>query len=123
MNRFVSGLVLAALMLAVAASPAAAQRDKNTGQRTLQGEVTGHQDAPLEKAVVYLKNTKTLAVRTKFTGPDGKYEFNALAPNIDYEIYAVYAEEKSDTKTLNGFDTRPKAQINLHIGVDAAKKP
>lgn len=122
MNRLVTGLIVTALMIALA-PPASAQRGKDptTQPRSLQGEVTGHQDAPLEKAVVYLKNTKTLAVRSYIVASDGKYQFNSLAPNIDYEVYAEYGGEKSDTKTLNGFDTRPKAQINLHIGVDAKK--
>ena len=121
MKRLLTGLFVTALLLALAA-PASAQRGKDqTGQRSLQGEVTGHQDAPLEKAVVYLKNTKTLTVRSYIVGPDGKYQFNSLAPNIDFEVYAEYGGEKSDTKTLNGFDTRPKAQINLRIAVDAKK--
>ena len=122
MKRLLTGLFVAALMLVLLA-PASAQRGKDqTGQRSLLGEVTGHQDAPLEKAVVYLKNTKTLTVRSYIVGPDGKYQFNSLAPNIDYDVYAEYSGEKSDTKALNGFDTRPKAQINLRIGVDAKKQ-
>ena len=123
MKRLLTGMFVAALLCALA-YPVTAQlrgKDPTTQPRSLQGSVMGKQDAPLEKAVVYLKNTKTLNVRSYIVGPDGKYQFNSLAPNIDYEVHAEYEGEKSDTKTLNGFDTRPKAQINLRIGIDPKK--
>jgi carboxypeptidase family protein len=107
-----------ALMAAVLAAPAAAQRNKDQSpSRSLQGQVMGKDDAPLEKAVVYLKNTNSLQVRTYITSPDGQYQFNALSPNVDYEIYADFQGQRSDTKTLSSFDSRPKATINLHVSV------
>lgn len=87
--------------------------------RTLDGVVMGKADAPLSGAVVYLKNTKTLAVKSLYSGDDGGYRFNALAPNTDYEVFAEYKGKKSDTKTMSSFDSRPNVRINLHI--DSAK--
>ncbi len=105
-------IVISALLtlVAVFAIPASAQ---NT--RTLQGQVMKSGDAPLAGAIVYLKNTKTLAVRSFTSDERGNYRFPSLSPNVDYEVYAVHEGVKSDTKTLSAFDTRPLATINLRV--------
>src|SRR6266508_3857926 len=56
--------------------------------RTLVGEVMDKSDNPLPNAIVYLKNTKTLAVKTYIAQQDGNYRFHALSPNVDYEVHA-----------------------------------
>ena len=91
--------------------PAAAQQQT----RSLQGQVTNSATAPIPSAVVYLKNTKTLSVKTYIADDKGMYRFNALSPNIDYEVYAEKDGKKSDTKTLSSFDSRRQATINLKI--------
>jgi hypothetical protein len=83
--------------------------------RIVQGQVMKGGDAPLPGAVVYLKNTKTLAIRTFVSDDKGNYRFASLSPNVDYEIYAEYKGAKSDTKTLSAFDSRPTATINLKV--------
>ena len=83
--------------------------------RSLQGQVINDADAAVPGAIVYLKNTKTLAVKTFFADKDGRYRFNALSPNIDYEVYAEHDGKKSDTKTLSSFDSRKQATSNLKI--------
>ena len=70
---------------------------------------------PLPGAVVYLKNTKTLAIRTFVSDGTGNYRFASLSPNVDYEVYADFKGSKSDTKTLSAFDSRPTATINLKV--------
>ena len=110
-------LMLIALLLA---GVAAAQKQKDQGnQRSLQGQVMGRHDAPLGNAVVYLKNAKTLAVRTLYADANGQYSFNALSPTANYEVYAEYNGKKSETRTLSTFDSRAKANINLHVDVAA----
>jgi hypothetical protein len=93
------------------------KKDRESQLRTLDGLVMGKGDAPLAGAVVYLKNTKTLAVKSLYTGEDGLYRFNALSPNTDYEVFAEYKGKRSDTKTLSSFDSRAAARINLKIDV------
>jgi len=56
--------------------------------RTLTGTVLDKSDKPIPNAVVYLKNTKTLAVKTYIAQTDGTYRFPELSPNVDYDIYA-----------------------------------
>jgi energy-converting hydrogenase Eha subunit E len=108
----VAAVALVALVL-LAAGPALA--DNPPQVRSLQGQVVDNNDAPIGGAVVYLKNTKTLAVKTFIAGKDGTYRFNALSPSVDYEVYAEADGKKSDTKTLSSFDTQKQARINLKI--------
>ena len=89
--------------------------DKEPQVRTLTGQVMNQQDKPLAESIVYLKNTKTMAVKTFIAGADGIYRFNALSPNVDYEVYAEHNGKRSDTKTLSSFDSRKTATINLKI--------
>ncbi|MFB3814828.1 MAG: carboxypeptidase regulatory-like domain-containing protein [Terriglobales bacterium] len=110
----------AALILVALTFAGFAQAQKNQPQmRELLGHVTDRADAPLPNAIVYLKNTRTLTVKTFITGNDGKYRFPSLAQNVDYDVYAEYQGKRSDTKTLSSFDSRTQAYINLKV--DASK--
>jgi len=83
--------------------------------RTLTGVVLDKGDAPVSNAVVYLKNMKSLAVKTVIAGNDGTYRFPELSPNVDYEVYAQREGKKSGTKVLSQFDDRQKANMVLRI--------
>jgi hypothetical protein len=111
--------LLIALALPLAAKPlslaATTADDRQSGSRTLIGFVFDKNDKPLPNAVVYLKNTKTLAVKTFIADGEASYRFHALSPNVDYEVWAEFQGKKSDTKTLSSFDTRPNARINLKV--------
>jgi hypothetical protein len=90
-------------------------RDRGPQPRLLTGQVMNARDRPLANAIVYLKNTKTLAVKTYIADTHGMYRFASLAPNIDFEIFAEYRGKRSDTKTLSSFDNRGQSTINLRI--------
>ena len=116
-------LLAVALPLAMVAEPLAngipaRSDDKQPSSRTLVGFVFDRADKPLPNAIVYIKNTKTLTVRTFIAEGDASYRFHALSPNIDYEVWAEYQGKKSDTKTLSSFDTRPNARINLKVNTN-----
>jgi hypothetical protein len=100
---------------AAAATVAAPQRDRQPQMRTLSGTVSDGSGAALGGAVVYLKNTRTLAVKTYIAQDDGKYQFNSLAPNADYEVYAEHGGKRSGTKRLSSFDSRGQVIINLTV--------
>src|SRR5581483_8424719 len=105
---------LAAVPCALAAT-SAEMSDKEPQVRTLAGQVMNQDGKPLPDAIVYLKNNKTMAVKTFIAGQDGNYRFNALSPNVDYEVHAEHNGRKSDAKTLSSFDSRKTATINLKI--------
>lgn len=112
MKRLILAVALAAALPATVVSSTPAMAQQQT--RSLQGQVTDG-DAGAGNAIVYLKNTKTLAVKTFIADDKGMYRFNALSPNVDYEIYAEKDSKKSDTKTLSSFDSRKQATINLKL--------
>ena len=107
--------LIACCGLLVSATRAMAQRGSPNDSRTLIGHVMSSQDQPQQKAIVYLKNSKTLLIKTYITDADGSYRFPALAVNVDYEIYAEHEGLRSDTKTLSSFDSRKLANITLKL--------
>lgn len=87
-------------------------------QRVLTGVVMDKDDQPLVNAVVYLKNEKTLNVRSFFTQKDGTYRFPQLERNVDYEVYAEFDGKRSDKKTVSQFDDRTAPHLNLRINLN-----
>jgi len=86
--------------------------------KMLTGTVTDKGDKPITGAVVYLKNNKTLSVKSFFTEQNGSYRFPQLALNTDYEVYAEKDGKKSATKTISQFDNRYTPTINLQIDMN-----
>ena len=95
--------------------PPPPEKQKGPQLRSVSGRVTGGGDAPLKDSIVYIKNTRTLAVKTYIADDAGRYQFNALLPSVDYEIFAESKGKKSDTRTLSSFDSRKDVTINLKI--------
>jgi len=87
--------------------------------RILNGNVRDKSDSPLVGSIVYLKNTKSLAVKTYIADNDGAFHFHSLSPNIDYEVYAEFNGQRSGTKMLSSFDSRPV--VNMELKIDAKK--
>jgi hypothetical protein len=105
----------ALLAVPTAGATAVFQRGAQGEARTLVGHVLNDREQPLPKAIVYLKNTKNLAIKTYISEPDGTFRFSGLTPNIDYEVYAEHEGARSDTKTLSGFDSRKQVNVTLKI--------
>jgi hypothetical protein len=115
MRRF--WLVLAAVLL-LAVAPAGFAQSKKKGEdqnRSVKGAVRAADDQTVTGAVVQLKNTKTLQVRSFITKDDGTYYFLGLSPDIDYELRADFQGASSGTKTLSSFDSRKEAIINIKL--------
>lgn len=85
--------------------------------KMLSGTVQDKDDQTIAGAVVYLKNMKTLAVKTFFAQQDGTYRFPQLELNTDYEIYAEKDGKKSSVKTISQFDDRASPTVNLQINM------
>ena len=91
------------------------QKKSGEATRSVQGTVSAADDSPVNGAVVQLKNTKTLQIRSFITKEDGTYHFYDLSPDIDYELKADYQGASSSTKTLSSFDSRRQAVLNLKL--------
>jgi hypothetical protein len=116
-KRIVMGLVAAVALAGVVTLPAYGQKkDTNERQtRSVQGVVTNDGDTPLEGAVVQLKDTKSLQIRSFITKQNGTFHFHSLNPDIDYELRAEHQGATSGSKTLSSFDGRKSAVVNLKI--------
>ena len=117
MNRV--WVVLLAVLLA-SAPAGLAQKKKGPATRSVSGEVTSADDQGVVGAVVQLKDTKTLQVRSFITQDKGQYVFHGLSPDIDYELNATYkpsggTETASKTKKLSSFDSKKAEVINLKL--------
>ncbi len=110
-------LKFAALLLICFASMAMALQKKSDEDklRLVQGSVTDGQDNAIVGAVVQLKNTKTLQVRSFITQEKGAYQFHGLDPNVDYSLKAEFQGAASASRTLSAFDSRKQPVINLKI--------
>src|ERR1700682_3528835 len=92
--------VLIAVLAVACAGLLSAQRNKDKDDptiRSLQGQVVDPDDKPVAGAVVQLKDTRTLQVRSFITQADGEYRFFGLRTDTDYEVRAEYNGMTSDT--------------------------
>ncbi|MGO9242362.1 MAG: carboxypeptidase-like regulatory domain-containing protein [Bryobacteraceae bacterium] len=95
------------------------KRDKN--HRDVIGMVTLPDDQPASGAVVKLKNLHSLEVHSFITQADGKYVFQHLNSNMDYELRADFKDLASPARKLLVYDTRLDPVINLKL--EPVKKP
>ena len=107
----------AAVFFVLLAFSASAQQNE---LRTVHGTVLDKSENPVASAVVYLKNVRTLAVKTYISDHAGEYRFSGLDPNVDYEIHAEDDKMTSNTRTVSSFDSRKEIVVSLKL--DRAKK-
>jgi len=118
--RFFACKVLFACCLMTAlfvAAPGAAlyAQQRGNAQRVVQGKVFDAGNAPIKGAVVYLKDDRSLSVKSFFSDDEGGYRFGQLSQNTDYEIWAENNGKKSAVKTVSSFDSKSQFTINLKI--------
>jgi hypothetical protein len=108
-----SGLLMEPCMFVALPTAAVAQ----TNDRVVQGKVELSSGGMAKGAIVYIKNGKTLEVRTYISTADGSYRFGQLNPDADYTVWAEYQGKKSKERTISSFDT--KKVFNIPLRIDA----
>jgi hypothetical protein len=98
--------------------PAAAEQ-KAPLERMVDGKVADKADAAIAGAVVYLKDSRSLAMKTYITDDAGHFHFGQLSQNTDYEVWAVSNGIKSKSKTISSFDD--KRTYNFTLVINTAK--
>jgi protocatechuate 3,4-dioxygenase beta subunit len=106
-------LIAAVLSCGLLGQGRRSKEDINT--RSVQGVVNDASGHPVEKAVVQLKDTKSLQIRSFITGPDGSYHFAGLSPNVEYQVKSEHEGAASRWKTLSVFNNKKTVIINLKL--------
>jgi hypothetical protein len=90
-------------------------QDRGPAQRVVQGKVVDGANAPIKGAVVYLKDSRSLSVKSYFSDDQGGYRFGQLSQTSDYEVWAENNGKKSSVKSISSFDNKSQFYINLKI--------
>ena len=124
MSKPVSGAVCLVAALLSCVLPGQDRRsNQDIGPRSVEGVVTDASGKPLDKAVVQLKDTKSLQIRSFITNQDGTYHFAGLSPNVEYQLKAVFQGASSGKKTLSVFNSKKSGTINLKLKKSANQPP
>ena len=105
-------------LVALAATVLFAQEKPKKGEpelRTVRGTVVDKDEAPVESAVVYLKNVRTQDIVTHLSDPDGQFRFSGLDLNVDYEIHAEHEGWTSPNRAISNFDNRKEFVLTLKL--------
>ncbi|MFC6646213.1 carboxypeptidase-like regulatory domain-containing protein [Granulicella cerasi] len=121
-KRLAGALALSAALLvcgvAVVSSSPVTRAQSPTGQpavRTVEGTVNGKDGKPIENAVVYIKDTKTLSIKSYLTDAKGYFHFGQLSLSSDYDVWAELNGAKSKTKSVSMFNSKPNLSYTLKL--------
>ena len=73
-------------------------------------------------AVVLLKDTKTLQVRSYLAAKDGAYHFFGLSSDVNYDLRAQAGGFTRPIKTVSVFDSHAVVKLNLKLKKQLKKK-
>jgi hypothetical protein len=109
------GACVAILLLGVGLSAQKKNANQAGNTRNLEGFVTDASGQHVAKAVVQLKNTKNLQIRSFITQDDGSYHFMGLSADVEYAVKAEHDGAASSWKNLSIFDSKKAPVINLKL--------
>ena len=122
MKRSWLSLPIALLSLSLANIAVAQNKKHETQLRTVRGTVIDRDENPIPAGVVYLKNLKSLAVKTYIADDTGHYRFSGLDPNVDYEVHAEHHNLTSAKRTISSLDNRKETVITLKVDKEKKQK-
>lgn len=94
-------IVMVAAVVVLASSVLLPSASYAQQQKVVQGKVLGPNDEPRPGAVVYIKDLKTLSIKSFISTQDGGYHFGQLADSTDYEVWAELDGKKSPTRGVS----------------------
>jgi hypothetical protein len=83
--------------------------------RAVTGTVRSRSGAPAQGAIVKLKDTVTLQIRSFVATEGGAFRFSNLLGNRDYEIWAQRGDDRSTTKTVSRFSSKQQVVVDLEL--------
>jgi hypothetical protein len=119
-----AAVLLALVIVAGSAVPATGQArfpgpkkdNERNAPKNLTGQVVDKNGAGVREAIVYLKDKKTLEMKTHISDEKGAYRFTGLDPNEDYEVHAESKGALSSKRTVSSFDDRKEVYLVLELG-------
>ncbi len=121
MNTFRNLALL--MLIALAATAMFAQGKGHESElRTVRGTVVDKQEAPVDSAVVYLKNVRSQDVTTHISDKEGTFRFSGLDLNADYEIHAEHEGWTSSSRSVSNFDNRKEFVLTLKLDRKKSEK-
>lgn len=106
---FVGLLAFSGLLCASAAEP------PEDDERIVRGQILDQDGKVVPRAIVHLKNLATREGFSVVTDKEGRYRFNGVDMKADHEVYAEWRQQKSRTRSISQFDTRPLVIVNLTV--------
>jgi hypothetical protein len=100
------------------ASSPAATATKVPHLRVVEGMVCARSGTPVQGAVVYLQDTKSLAVKSYLSDDQGRFHFRQLSMNLDYDLWAELNGKRSKTKSISQFNSKPDVKYRLKLPIE-----
>ncbi|HTM18328.1 MAG TPA: carboxypeptidase-like regulatory domain-containing protein [Terracidiphilus sp.] len=88
---------------------------QNVGQRSVSGLVVDADSAPVQGATVFLKNSKTKAIRSYTSASNGRFRFAQVNMTDDYDLWAEKDGKKSATKTVSSWNASKDYETELKM--------
>ena len=107
--------LLGTLLLATAVFSVSALAQSSDNLRAVEGTVTDSGGTAVNGAIVQLKDTKTLQIRSFITRENGAFVFQGLRKSVEYEVKAKFKDRESKSKLLTIYDDRQRAQVDLKL--------
>jgi hypothetical protein len=99
------------------ASGAAGETTKVPKLRTIQGVVCSKEGTPIQGAVVYLQDSKSLAVKSYLSDAGGRFHFRQLSTSIDFDLWAELNGKRSRTKSISQFNSKTDLNYKLKLPI------
>ena len=88
---------------------------QNIGQRSVSGLVVDADSAPVQGATVFLKNSKTKAIRSYTSASNGRFRFAQVNMTDDYDLWAEKEGKKTATKTVSSWNASKDYETELKL--------
>jgi hypothetical protein len=83
--------------------------------RVIHGTVLDSNGAAVKGAIVLLKDTKTLQIRSYITQQNGSYHFYGLSTDVNYQVRAESSDMTSKAKLVSVFDSHKFIKVDLKL--------
>jgi hypothetical protein len=83
--------------------------------RTIEGVVCSKEGAPIQGAVVYLQDSKSLTVKSYLSDAQGNFHFRQLSMGADFDLWAELNGKRSKTKSISQFNSKTDLNFKLKL--------